>query len=97
MKPGEYVAEITENGKKREMRGSFNLAFIEIGLDQLKGYRGTTPHPEELEWEIRLYEWILSQPNPEEKADQYGKARHPGSGAPRSKRLCVKELGWEIT
>lgn len=89
--------EGTIYGKK--VSTSLVLAPIEFGLAQLRFYQKnkTSAYPEELAWEIRLYEWILAQPDAEEKARQYGAARSfLGSGAPVPKREVVKRLGWEI-
>ena len=80
----------------REVVGYGLLGMVHVGLEQLKSYRGKAPKPDELEWEIRLYEWILKQPNPEATADAYFKARHSDACLYRSKRETVRGLGWEI-
>jgi hypothetical protein len=68
---------------------------IVTGLQQLRHYRDnkTSSHPEELEWEIKLYEWILAQPDKKEKADEYMNARYV-DGKFVGKREAVKKLGW---
>lgn len=80
----------------REVKGHGVIGMVQVFLEQLKGYRGRSPNPEELEWEIRLYEWILEQPDAEAKADAYFKARHSDSCLYRSKRETVRALGWVI-
>lgn len=75
------------------------LASIHIGLAQLRQFQkdGTSSHPVELAWEIKLYEFILAQPNPEEVASEYLMARHPNyKGGFVPKRDVVKALGWPI-
>jgi len=69
---------------------------IETALNQLKGYlkQGRYKNLDQIKWEIRLYEWILSQPEKAKWASQYLKARH-GKGL-ISKQETVKKLGWFI-
>jgi hypothetical protein len=74
------------------------LSTINTGLQQLEHFKkvGCSPKPKELEWEIKLYKWILAQPDSRQKADEYLKARHRGSGGLYSKREAVRILGWVI-
>lgn len=90
---GTYEAEM--DGKK--FTGSLDLAPIEIGLRQLQMFRddGRVPS-EDLLWEIRLYEWILAQPDAVEKTRQYGAGRLNPKGAPTPKREVVAKLGWDV-
>lgn len=66
---------------------------IEMFRDQLIGYRTTTSKPEELEWEIRVYEFMLEDPLTRLQAYQAARAQ---PGWPKAKRAVVKELGWKI-
>lgn len=71
------------------------LMPIIMGLAQIKHYKkhGTSVRtPEQVDWEIRLYEWILSQPDKEEKARLYCEARKIVT----SKEDVCKRLGWDI-
>lgn len=71
---------------------------IKIGLDQLKRYEKNyngRKTVQELRWEIRLYEWILAQPDAGEKAKQYLSVRL-ADVVPMEKREVVKQLGWVI-
>lgn len=64
--------------------------------EQLISYRKKTKHPEELEWEIRVYDFILTQPNPNIAAEKYFKARTTHGNFLLAKRMAVKKLGWDI-
>ena len=66
---------------------------VEVYKKQLIHFRGKTEKPEELEWEIRLYDFILEMP--ETRLRQYNEVRF-GDGYPKSKRITVKILGWNI-
>lgn len=74
---------------------------VQMYKDGLIGFRGKTPHPEELEWEIAVYDYILE--DPAARLKQYQDARYPEDyfekpyKAPLSKREAVKKLGWQIT
>lgn len=68
---------------------------VEAGLEQLEFYqtKGSSSIPEELEWEIKLYKWILAN----DKAVAYVNARTQGPGlSPRPKREVAASLGWNI-
>lgn len=67
---------------------------IQMFRDQLVGYRKTTSHPEELEWEIRLYDYILE--DPANRLSAYKEARMGRGFVPKNKREVVKALGWEV-
>jgi hypothetical protein len=79
---------------------TFFTDAVKEGLEQLKSYlvNHTSNSPRELVWEIRLYEWILAQPDAEAKAEKYFVTRHAGThgGPPWPKRYVVEKLGWEI-
>lgn len=76
---------------------SMELGTVITGLQQLQGFKrmGCSANPEELEWEIKLYEWILGQPDALEKASSYLRVRNAG-GRLLSKREVVEKLGWKI-
>lgn len=68
---------------------------INIHRDTLIYFRGTTPHQEELEWEIRLYEFMLEDPVARLKA--YQDTRYDKNDMQRmSKRAVVARLGWNV-
>jgi hypothetical protein len=69
-------------------------ATVQMHKDTLVSFRGTTPHPEELEWEIRLYDYILEDPLVRLK--QYQDARFDKDCIPINKRKAVAKLGWTI-
>lgn len=76
-----------------------SLWTIFNGLNQLKQIRdkGLRADFHELDWEIKLYEWILGQPDAAQKATRYLDKRFPRWGkVTYSKREVVKELGWRI-
>lgn len=82
---------------------SFALATIHTGLQQLKHFEkiGCSDEPEELAWEIKLYEFILSQDNPEKAANDYASAREVMDkngkfSRLRNKREVAKLLGWYL-
>lgn len=78
------------------------LTTLNMHRDTLISCRGTQETTEaeaELEWEIRLYEFMMKDPLT--RLDQYQKARWPERGEegypfPRLKREVAKVLGWEI-
>lgn len=68
---------------------------LKMHIDTLDSFRHTTDHPAELEWEIRLYEFMLQDPVPRLKL--YQEARWPELGKPPiSKRAVVEKLGWVV-
>jgi hypothetical protein len=69
-------------------------SIIRMYKDGLERMRGSTDHPDELEWEIRLYDFILEDPAPRLKA--YQEARFPDDGAPIEKREVIRILGWNV-
>lgn len=79
---------------------SIVMSTIHTGLQQLKHFKRTnsSDDPGELDWEIKLYEWILAQPDAEVKAKEYMDARHvtPEEGYLLEKREVVRRLGWKI-
>lgn len=74
----------------REVKGHGILGSIHVLLERSREARA------EAEWEIRLYEWILGQPNAEELASTYFKARCADAVLYLSKRDTVRALGWVI-
>jgi hypothetical protein len=50
---------------------------------------------DDLQWEIRLHQFILKQPNPDLAAESFLNARRVG-GFLRSKRKAAEKLGWII-
>lgn len=67
---------------------------IREGLRQLRILRKNTLFPQEIEWEINLYEFILASTDPEACAKAYLGAR---TNMPKpSKRQVAKDLGWDI-
>lgn len=72
----------------------FYRKTVEMHKDTLISLRKTTPKPEELEWEIRVYDYILV--DPAVRYPQYQLARFDDNNMPRSKRTVIKELGWDI-
>ena len=82
-----------------EFKESHNANVIRNGLNQLIAQQKNqfVTDKRDLDWEIKLYEWILKQPDPEDKASAYLKARHQGRpGSMVNKRIVVKDLGWVI-
>lgn len=73
---------------------------LQLHIDTLVSFRHTTAHPEELEWEIRLYEYMLEDPVARLKAYQdvrYGTMDTPDDWhPPLDKREVVKILGWVV-
>lgn len=74
---------------------------IRQALEQLMSLRNTTPNRAELEWEIRLYRFILADKDPEAAAKLYYEARYietkPGEFRMLSKRAVVAKLGWRVS
>jgi hypothetical protein len=66
---------------------------INMFRDQLVSFRGTSSKPDELEWGIRLYDFMLK--DPVKRLKQYGNARQTATCL-RSKRQVVQVLAWEI-
>ena len=68
---------------------------LQMHIDTLVSLRNSTGNPEELEWEIRLYEYILQDPAKRLKA--YQDARYGDDNSlPLEKRDVVKILGWIV-
>ena len=66
---------------------------LKIFIDQLEECRFTTTKPDLLEWEIRLYKFMLL--DPVRRLDAYHKTRKVG-GALLDKREVVNKLGWIV-
>jgi hypothetical protein len=73
---------------------------LQLHIDTLVSFRGTTTsHPEELEWEIRLYEYMLEDPVVRLKQYQdvrYGEIEPGVYTPPLSKKETVAKLGWVV-
>ena len=67
---------------------------IKMFIAQLEGLRKTTGHPEELEWEIRLYQFMLK--DPAKRLDDYGKMRRSCDDGWMPKREVARQLKWEV-
>lgn len=66
---------------------------VRQALEQLLSLLDRTDQRAELEWEIRVYRWILHQADPEPKAKAWFAARHLCG---HDKRARCATLGWEI-
>jgi hypothetical protein len=77
---------------------TYHADICAVGIRLLEGLRKTTRKPADLEWEIRLYKWILQQPDPEATAKQYFEMRENQTDPfmPLGKRETVKRLGWVV-
>lgn len=73
---------------------TFLTDTIRLGIEQLMSMRNRTSKRAELEWEIRLYRYILRQNDPEAAAREYFTARKENVV---SKREVVKILKWKVT
>jgi hypothetical protein len=93
----EYSGPST-NHKNKTFSG--NVGLIQSQLLMLQDYRddGRVPS-EQLLWEIRLYEYMLAQPDQEKTIRQYMDTRTKIRGTvplEKEKRETVKILGWTI-
>jgi hypothetical protein len=95
-----------ENFGGEKMNREYNLGTIgtddfykntvQMHRDTLVSCRGKSEFPEELEWEIRLYDYILEDPSVRYPA--YQKARYDNDNRQMlSKRDVVKKLGWVVS
>ncbi len=75
---------------------TFHQDVIRQAIEQLMSMRNTTSKRELLEWEIRVYRWILRQPDPEGTAMKYFAKRQEMGGIMSDKAEVIKALGWEI-
>lgn len=75
-----------------------DTGLIQSQLDMLTDYKNDGRVPdEELLWEIRLYEFILTQADPAAAAKAYLDTRYPDVGLPIfDKREVAAKLGWKI-
>lgn len=104
MKDENYTIPLTSDGSfeidgkpvLHEVGDTFLTKTIRMTLKQLESYRGSTANPAELEWEIRLYKYILNSPNKNDLAADYARERQCKSLSqpPVNKRKVVKKLGW---
>jgi len=79
------------DGKTHEITD--HTSIIKAALSQLRGYRDDGRVPSKwLLWEIKLYEHILTMPDPESAAEEYLNLRR----ARFSKKEIADFLGWEI-
>lgn len=83
-----------EDGSAIRAYETGDLYVIENGLRQLKTKYQQSP-TKELAWEIKLYEWILKNPEPGRRSQEYLETRF-SSEAPLTKRETVYRLGWLI-
>lgn len=87
-----------ERNYKLDLKDGRQVAIecIRMMRDSLIICRGSTRKPEELEWEIRVYDFI--EQDPEVRLKQYQEARCNGGRLipNRSKRETVALLGWVI-
>lgn len=69
---------------------------IKMHRETLESFRPLTNKPEELEWEIRLYNFI--EQDPHRRLTEYMDARLPENsrGVPIDKREVVRILGWDV-
>lgn len=67
---------------------------IQAFIDSLTDLRAGCPNPEDLEWEIRLYQFILLDPIARLKA--YQEQRFSKGYVPVKKREVVRKLGWKV-
>lgn len=109
-KPG-VLAEITfdfKTGKHKvydDLMGEREVGgkYIDVVRDQLAYLReiqkrGTSPRPQQLVDDIKAYELLLSQPNPEEACEVYGRisdeARSSAFGAKHfRKKTALQKMG----
>lgn len=71
---------------------------LKMHIEMLKMYRNTTDKPDELEWEIRLYEYMLNSADMKKLYDDYNRIRYEDTDAPPlEKREVVERLGWVVT
>ena len=68
---------------------------LQLHWDTLVSMRGNCTDSNELEWEIRLYEFMLEDPLKRIDA-YYGVRYRDRSKPPTEKREVVKELGWDV-
>lgn len=73
-----------------------DIVAITVALKGLLKMKRNREGPLDIDWEIRLYEWMLRQPDVGQKCKQYFKLRFGGVNGLMSKRLIAKKLGWEI-
>lgn len=73
----------------------FAIDTIHVFIRQLERHLETTSNPIELEWEIKVYKYMLL--DPEVRLKQYNYARFgENDTAYRPKREAIKILGWNI-
>lgn len=69
-------------------------SMLQAFKQSLLNARGVDKHREELEWEIRLYDFMLE--DPVARLDEYKKHRFV-NGVAVKKRDIVKMLGWNVS
>lgn len=77
-------------GGTQEEQAKDAIAMMRKSLVDL---RSTTRFPKELEWEIRVYDYMLE--DPVIRLEQYFKARWLAEGQ-LAKRDAIKNLGWDV-
>lgn len=73
---------------------SASRTSLEMMKQSLVDCRMSTSKPEELEWEIRLYDFMLLDPVKRYAAYRSARAAWPGKIVP--KREVAKQLGWDV-
>ena len=68
--------------------------LLKMHIETLESFRGSSTKPEELKWEIRVYEFMLE--DPVKRLDDWNRIRHRNAFRPLPKREVVKILGWSI-
>lgn len=72
--------------------------MLQMHIDTLKSFRGRANNEVEMEWEIRLYEFMME--SPAERLADYNRVRYEDSeklnAPPREKREVVAILGWVV-
>lgn len=90
-----------ERGSKVKFYGVHAcLNAVYVGVTQLRKRLEdeglSVKQREELEWEIRLYEWITRQPDATHKAEVYLRMRFESGCGTMPKREVVERLGWNV-
>lgn len=67
---------------------------IQMHKDTLISLRERTTKRDELEWEIRVYDYMLEDPF--RRLKEYNEARFDKNDMPIDKRVAIKALGWDI-
>lgn len=90
--------------KIREYNFDFNESnetiknILKMHIETMIEFRNTTPNPDELEWEIRVYEFMLNDTDSMARYKEYQYTRYAEfpKKLPLEKRETIKKLGWNI-